>query len=171
MVASGANNQDGRNIFKGDMVFAKPEDKGLYFAKGHVEEVCTGGHCFVVLCQRLCGLHRTSRRQHMRITWTGATEGPDLVVKFGAKARTCNGQVLHLLQERGLKRMDTPCKVWPLVEEQDTAAQAAVRRAREIVMGTDRETGKQTLRLRGADPMSDRGDQECVYGGAGGEDQ
>ena len=70
-------------------------------------------------------------------------------------------------------RTGTPCKVRPLVEEQEKGARAAVRRARKIVMVTNIETGRQTVRMRGADRMSERGGQETrnVYEGAGGEEQ
>ena len=49
MVAGVANKQDG----KGDVICGQVEDKGPWVAEGHVEEVCKGAHCFVVLCQKL----------------------------------------------------------------------------------------------------------------------
>ena len=56
------------------------------------------------------------------------------------------------------------------MEEKKTEARAAEKRAREIVMVINRETGRQTVRIRGADFMSEGGSQETrnVYGGADG---
>ena len=86
-------------------------------------------------------------------------------------------------------RTGTPRKVWPLEEEQGTRARTAAGRAREVVisspilsearatagrtrevvMVTDRETGRQTIKMRIADGMSEREGQETrnIYGGAG----
>ena len=59
------------------------------------------------------------------------------------------------------------------MEDQETGDRRAAGRAREVVKVTDRDTGRQTVRMRGADCMSERGDQETrnVYGGAGGGEQ
>ena len=57
--------------------------------------------------------------------------------------------------------------------EEDTEARAAAKRARETVLVTDRETGRKTVRQRGANCMTERGGQETkiVYGGAGRTEQ
>ena len=101
-------------------------------------------------------------------------EGPDQEgVMFAAQARTFDAQGLLIPLGRGLMRTGTPCKVWPLEEDQETGARTAAGRAREVVMVTNRETCRKTVILRGADCMSERGDQETrnVYGGAGGGEQ
>ena len=101
-------------------------------------------------------------------------EGPDQEgVMFAAQARTFDAQGLLIPLGRGLMRTGTPCKVWPLEEDQETGARTAAGRAREVVMVTNRETCRKTVIMRGADCMSERGDQETrnVYGGAGGGEQ
>ena len=120
-------------------------------------------------------------------------EGPDMGVRFAAQARTCEAQGLQTPLGRGLMRTGTPCKLWPLEEEQVTGvrttagrarevvlsfpklseARGLAGRAREVVMVTDTETGRQTKKMRVADGMSEKEGQETrnVYGGAGGMEQ
>ena len=69
LVAGMANQREGRAMVRGDVVVGQMEEKGPWVAEGNIEEVCAGDRCFVVLWRKLYGLHRTSRRQHMRITW------------------------------------------------------------------------------------------------------
>ena len=143
------------------------EEKGPWVMEGNVKEVCARYHCFVVLWRKLYGLHRTSRRQHMRISWESTQLNPELGIKLAAEARKCQGRGLPEVAV-GLTWGGAPCRVWPKKEE-DTVARAAAKRDREIIMFTDRETGIATVRQRGADPMAGRSGKEAsnVYGGAG----
>ena len=83
-------------------------------------------------------------------------------------------------------RNGTPCKVWPLEEEQGSGAKALAGkttevvlsypragRTKEVFMVTDMETGRRTIKMRVADGVFERERQETrnVYGGAGGVEQ
>ena len=106
------------------MVCGQLQKKGPWVAEGQVEQVCPGGHCFVVLWTKLFGLIKMSRRQHMKITRGGDMNGPDLGVIFAAQIRTCEARSQQTPLGRGLMRNGTPCRVWPLDEEQGTGARA-----------------------------------------------
>ena len=168
------------------MVCGQLQKKGPWVAEGQVEQVCPGGHCFVVLWQKLFGLHRMSRRQYMRITWGGDINGPDLGVRFAAQVRTCEARGQQTPLGRGLMRNGTQCRVWPLEEEQGTGARKMAGktrevvlssprpgRTREVVMVTDMETGQKTIQMRVAGGVSEREGLESrnVYGGAGEEQE
>ena len=112
---------------------------------------------------------RMARRQHMRITWGGDENGPDLGVRFAAQVRTCEARSQQTPLGRGLMRNGTPCRVWPLEEEQGTEKRAIAAktkevvlssprpgRTREVVMVTDMETGQKTIQMRVADGVSER---------------
>ena len=71
-----ANKREGRAVAQGDVVVGQLEEQGTWVAEGHVEEVCTGDQCFVVLWQKVYGLNRMSRRQHVRIAWEPTRLGP-----------------------------------------------------------------------------------------------
>ena len=180
MVAGVAYKREGENIFPGNLVCGQLQEKGPWVAEGKVDQVCPGGHCFVVLWRKLFGLHRMARRQHMRKTW-GNENGTDLGVRFAAQIRTCEGWSQQTPLGRGLMRNGTPCRVWPLDEEQGTGARAIAGRTKEVVLSsprpgrtrevvtvTDMETGKQTIQLRVADGVSEREVLETrnVYEGA-----
>ena len=140
----------------------------------------------MVLWRKLFGLHRMARRQHMRITWGGNQDGPDLGVRFAAQVRTCEVRGHQTPLGRGLMRNGTPCRVWPLDEEQGTGERATEEktkevvlssarpgRTREVVMVTDMGTGKQTIQMRVADRVSEKEGLETrnVYGGTGVEQE
>ena len=102
----------------------------------------------------LYGIHRMSSRQHSRITWESTRMNPELRIKFDVEARKCQGQGLNKVAGR-LTWGGAPCSVWPK-KKQDTVARAGAIGAREIIMVTDIETGRTTVRQRGADPMAGR---------------
>ena len=83
-------------------------------------------------------------------------------------------------------RNGTPCRVWPLDEEQGTGERATEEkikevvlssarpgRTREVVMVTYMETGKQTIQMRVAHRVSEKEGLETrnVYGGTGVEQE
>ena len=61
-----------------------------------------------------------------------------------------------------MTRLGAPYSVRPS-QEQDTVARAAAKRSREVIMVTDRVTGRVKIRQRGADSS---GDEASGLGGA-----
>ena len=61
MVAGIVNKKEGLSITQGSVVVGQLQVRGPWIAEGPFDEVCPWHPCFVVLWQKLYGLHRTYR--------------------------------------------------------------------------------------------------------------
>ena len=77
----------------------------------------------------------------MLVIWESHQQAESQGVKFATKVTTCQAQGLPEVVG-GLTRGGAPFSVWPS-QEKDTVARAAAKRAREVIMVTDRDTAYQ----------------------------
>ena len=93
-VAGLANQREGKEIAKDDIVVGRIEEDGPRVAEGTVEEVCRGNHCFLVHWEKIYGQQRLSRTKHMSVTWESQQQAEAHGVKFAIEVTTCQAQGL-----------------------------------------------------------------------------